>query len=67
MLLSPERYKSSAPSSFRQRGPRERSVRGQERIGRPGSENMCKQELRFPRNLGAPVVSTEENSGGDTE
>ena len=67
MLLSPERYKSSAPSSFRQRGPRERSASGQGRIGRPGSENMRKREWGFPRNLGAPVVSTEECPEGDTE
>lgn len=42
------------------------SRHGQGRIGRPGSENMCKRELGFPRNLGAPAVSTEENPEGDT-
>ncbi len=40
---------------------------GQGRIGRPGSETMCKRELGFPRNLGDPVVSTEEFPDGDTE
>ena len=36
------------------------------RIGRPGSENMSKREWGFPRNLGDPVVSTEEVPDGDT-
>ena len=67
MLLSLESLLSSAPSSFPSRGPRERSANGQERIGRPGSENMGKRELGFPRNLGDPVVSTEESPDGDTE
>ena len=39
---------------------------GQGRIGRPGSKNMSKRESGFPRNLGAPVVSTEEIPDGDT-
>ena len=36
------------------------------RDGRPGSKNMCKRELGFPRNLGDPVVSMEEVPEGDT-
>ncbi len=52
------------PSSFRHRGPRERSVNGLERFDRPGSETMRKRELGFPRNLGDPVVSTEETRKG---
>jgi len=67
MLLSLESRLSSAPSSFPARGPRERSVIGQGRIGRPGSENMGKWEWGFPRNLGDPVVSTEDSPAGDTE
>jgi hypothetical protein len=39
---------------------------GLERLGRPGSENMRKREWGFPRNLGAPVVSTEAFPDGDT-
>ena len=39
---------------------------GLERLGRPGSENMCKREWGFPRNLGDPVVSTEAFPEGDT-
>jgi hypothetical protein len=37
---------------------------GQGRIGRPGSKTMCKRELGFPRNLGAPVVPTESPGWG---
>jgi hypothetical protein len=40
------------------------SCNGQGRIGRPGSENMRKRELGFPRNLGDPVISTEEARKG---
>ena len=39
---------------------------GRERIGRPWSEAMGKQVLGFPRNLGTPVVSTEEIPAGTT-
>lgn len=39
---------------------------GQGRLGRPGSEDMSKRGLGFPRNLGDPVVSTEEFPGGET-
>jgi len=50
--------------------PRARATRasrnGLGRIGRPGSENMCKRESGFPRNSGDPVVSTKENPEGDT-
>ena len=37
---------------------------GQWRAVRPGSENMCKRVLGFPRNLGDPVVSMEEIPDG---
>ena len=52
------------PSSFRPRGPCERSAIGLGRLDRPGSKNMRKREWGFPRNLGAPVVSTEEARTG---
>lgn len=61
MLLSLKSLSSSAPSSFPQRGPRERSVTVRNGIGRPGSKNMSKRALGFPRNLGDPVVSTEDS------
>ncbi len=36
---------------------------GLERVGRPGSKNMCKRGLGFPRNLGDPDVSTQSTAG----
>jgi len=39
---------------------------GQGRFGRPGSESMSKRVWGLPRNLGDPVVSTEEIPAGDT-
>jgi hypothetical protein len=39
---------------------------GLEQVGRPGSENMCKRELGFPRNLGDPADSTNTDPDGDT-
>ena len=40
---------------------------GLEQVGRPGSKNMGKRKWGLPRNLGAPVVSTEDFPEGDTE
>jgi len=39
--------------------------KGLERLGRPGSKNMRKRILGFPRNLGDPAVSTEAVPDGD--
>jgi hypothetical protein len=39
---------------------------GQGHIGWPGSKNMGRREWGFPRNLGDPVVSTENAPDGDT-
>ena len=39
---------------------------GEERSVRPGSKNMCKWTVGFPRNLGGPVVSTEAIPGRST-
>ena len=66
MLLSLESRFVVGAFVVHMRGPRERSAIGLGRLGRPGSKNMCKRELGFPRNLGDPVVSTEEFPDGDT-
>ena len=66
MRWSLESRLSSVPSSFPERGPCERSAIGLGRIGRPGSKNMGKRALGFPRNLGGPVVSTEAIPAGAT-
>jgi hypothetical protein len=39
---------------------------GLEQVGRPGSKNMCRRKLGFPRNLGDPDISTEKTPEGDT-
>lgn len=64
MLYSLESLLNDGVFPFLRRGAMRPLCNGLETVGRPGSENMCKRELEFPRNLGEPVNSTEAIPGG---
>lgn len=60
MLLSLESSMIVGALGVRVPGATRPLRKGLERVGRPGSKNMCKREWGFPRNLGDPVVSTKK-------
>ena len=63
MLLSLERGIHVGAFVFFLAGAVRQPRFGERPVVRPGSKNMCKWILGFPRNLGGPVVSTVEMSG----
>ena len=66
MLLNSEMILTAGAFVLQEAGATRAFRNGLERLGRPGSKNMCKRAWGFPRNLGEPVVSTEAFPEGDT-
>jgi hypothetical protein len=61
MLLNLESLLIDGAFLVLRRGATRQFRNGLEQVGRPGSENMCRREWGFPRNLGDPVISVAKS------